>query len=429
MKVYPLENVKKVVDANGKLTVKVNSSLEGLTVTQAMLTEKTENGLKKLLSLEFCWLPAEVVEAYNNAQTAKEQKDVLVNKVWGNCLLNCKGCFAKQPDIFKGHQLIDPKVILDLIEEAAKNLGTKVVKYLGPSEFFRDKDVFKHLDRFAAMGVTLGVFIKDPMFGSDEEVEKLFGDQGLRTSEELIERLASYQNLRVLFNFRSFEEEKTNDLVRGGYEGKKDYAGNYKRVQTRALQLLYKHFAEKEFAKDQEARLMIINAPITAETVDEASEIFQYFTDRGLAICSSTSMQSGCGKSIYQELDTEFMEKFARYYAEAIKHSIKRGLIDSQYIGDFGPSPYAGIRHCMQLCNGLLIRETGLLLRCPGADHAEWQDEVTPAELVENGMVWAWQQTRNYAEDSLVNIGCLAKPRVFTAEFNARVMEIFHHID
>lgn len=428
MKVYPLENVKKVVDANGKLTVKVNSSLEGLTATEAMLTEKTENGLKKLLSLEFCWLPSEVVEAYNNAQTAKEQKDVLVNKVWGNCLLNCKGCFAKQPDIFRGHKLLSPETILNLIEEAAKNLGTKVVKYLGPSEFFRDRDVFKHLDRFAAMGVTLGVFIKDPMFGSDEEVEKLFGNQGLRTSEELIERLASYENLRVLFNFRSFEEEKTNYLVRGGYEGKKDYAGNYKQVQTRALQLLYKHFAEKEFAKGQEARLMIINAPITAETVNEASEIFQYFTDRGLAICSSTSMQSGCGKGIYQELDTEFMEKFARYYAEAIKHSIKRSLIDEAYVEAFGPSPYAGIRHCMQLCNGLLIRETGLLLRCPGADHAEWQDEITPAELVSQGLSWAWKKTRNFAENSKVNIGCLAKPRVFTAEFNARVMEIFHHM-
>lgn len=422
MKVYPLENAKKVVGVDGKLTVKINSSLEGLTATQAMLSEKTAEGFKKLLSLEFCWLPEEVVEAYNNAKTKKQQKRVLVEKVWGNCLLNCKGCFAKQPEIFKGHKLLSPETILNLIEEAVQKLGTKTVKYLGPSEFFRDKDVFKHLDRFRKMGVTLGIFVKDPMFGSDEETEKLFGNQGIRTAEQLIEKLASYENLRILFNFRSFEEEKTNDLVSGGYEGKQNYAGNYKHVQTRALQLLYKHFAEKEFARDREARLMIINAPVISATIDEAVEIFQYFTDRGLAICSSTSMQSGCGRDLYTELDNEFMDKFAKYYAEAIKHSIKRGLIDEAYVSEFGPSPYAGIRHCMQLCNGLLIRETGLLMRCPGADHADWQDEVTPAELVSQGLSWAWKKTRNFAENSKVNVGCLAKPKVFTAEFNAEVI-------
>lgn len=425
-KIYPLDNVKIVVGKDEKLTVKINPSLEGLAITEKDLEKKTETGLKKLLSLEFCWLPSSVVDAYNQAHSTEEQKEVLVYKVWGNCKLNCKGCFAKQPDIFKGNPLVKPEVILGLIEESVKKLGTKVVKYLGPSEFFRDREVFKHLDRFKAMGVSVGIFVKDPLFGSDEEVKELFGDQGFHTAEQLVVKLASYENLRILFNFRSFEEEKTNDLVRGGYEGKEDYAGNYKSVQTRALRLFYKYFAAKEFAKGKESRLMIINAPITAETIDEAYEIYTYFVDRGIPVCSTTSMQSGCGRGLYSniEVDPVFLKKFTEYYVKVNLYSVKRGIISEYYLSNFGPSPYAGINHCIQLCNGLLIRETGTLFRCPGADHSEWQDEITPSELINKGIVWAWQKTLNHAENSRMNVGCLAKPKIFTEEFNRQVMEL-----
>jgi hypothetical protein len=428
-KVYPLNSFEKVVDVNGKLTVKINPSLEGLTATQEILSEKTACGLKKLLSLEFCWLPSEVVEAYNSAKTAEEKHEVLVKKVYGNCKLNCKGCYAKQDNLFNGHDLIHPEKIMDLIEESVQNLGTKTVKYLGPSEFFRDKEVFKYLDRFETMGIILGIFVKDPMFGDDAQVEELFGNLGIHTVEQFVVRLASYKCLRLLYNFRSFDDKLTNDLVSGGYKGKEDYAGNYKEVQTRGLQLIYHHFAEVEFAEGREARLVIINAPITAETIDEAEEIFQYFTDRGLTVISTTSMQSGCGGKLYNELNVEFMKKFESYYAAVINYSIKRGLITREYVDQFGPSPYAGTNHCMQLCNGLLIRETGQLLRCPGADHELWRDNISPEELVKNGIEWAWKRTRNYAESCKVNIGCLAKERIFTEQFNARVIELLNKIE
>ena len=428
MKSYPLENASLMYGENGKLTVKINPSLEGLTATAEILNEKTANGLKKLLSLEFCWLPSGVVEAYNNAETAEEKKEALINRVYGNCKLNCKGCYAKQDNIFNGHDLIHPKKIIDLIEESVEKLGTKTVKYLGPSEFFRDKEVFRYLDRFDKMNIILGVFVKDPMFGDDEQVEALFGNQGIHTAEQLVVRLASYKCLRLLYNFRSFDDELTNNLVSGGYAGKEDYAGNYKETQTHGLELIYKHFAQAEFAKGKEARIVIVNAPITAETIDEAREIFEYFTDRGLTVISTTSMQSGCGGKLYNELDVEFMQKFEAYYASVISHSIKRGLITREYAESFGPSPYAGTNHCMQLCNGLLIRETGQLLRCPGADHSEWRDAISPEDLVINGIVWAWVRTRNFAEHTHVNIGCKAKDRIFTKQFNDNVMRLFRKI-
>jgi len=160
------------------------------------------------------------------------------------------------------------------------------------------------------------------------------------------------------------------------------------------------------------------------ETIDEAQEIFEYFVDRGLTVISTTSMQSGCGGKIYNELNIEFMKKFEAYYSKTISHSIKRGLITREYIEQFGPAPYAGTRHCMQLCNGLLIRETGQLMRCPGADHSEWRDNISPEDLVARGIVWAWQRTRNYAQDCKVNVGCLAKERIFTKQFNENVMQL-----
>jgi esterase/lipase superfamily enzyme len=421
MKKYPLNGIDPLfpnsLSTFASLGIKINPSLEGLTATEEMLSSK------KLLSLEFNWLPARVVETYNSAQTAITKKEVLVEKVYGNCKLNCKGCYVKQDDLFRNHNLIHPNQIMDLIEESVTNLGTKTVKYLGPSEFFRDQDVFKYLDRFQKMNVILGVFVKDPMFGDDQEVAKLFGNQGIHTSEELIIKLASYQNLRLLFNFRSFDEAKTNDLVRGGYQGKEDYAGNYKEVQTRALQLLYKHFALAEINKQRESRLVIVNTPITADTIDEAYEIFTYFIDRGVTVISTTSMQSGCGGGLYDKLNAEFMMKFQEYYVKIIKYSLKRGLISPDYFKKFGPSPYAGCSHCLQLCNGLLIRETGQLMRCPGADHEAWRDEITPEELLKNGLAWAWTKTRNYQENSKVNVGCLAKPKIFTPEFKEQVIK------
>jgi len=429
MKTYPLTETKSLFpnekDTFQSLGIKINPLLEGIEVTEKILAEKNNVGSKKLISLEFNWLPAEVVAAYNSAQTAIEKKQILVGKVYGNCQLNCKGCYVKQDNLFENHDLVYPEKILDLIAEAVKKLGTKTVKYLGPSEFFRDKDAFKHLDRFERMGVILGIFIKDPMFGDDAEVKRIFGDQGLDTSEKLIERIATYKNVRLLFNFRSFDEEITNDLVRGGYTGKTDYQGNYKLVQSRALQLLYKHFAKAEIEQGRESRLVIINTPITKETIDEAFEIFTYFVDRGVLVVSTTSMQSGCGGGIYGGLDEEFIKKFRSYYAKVIKYSLHRGLISGDYLQRFGPSPYAGISHCIQLCHGLLIRETGQLMRCPGADHAEWRDAITPSELLSHGLTWAWEKTKNYREASKINVGCLAKPKIFTPEFNYEViMEI-----
>lgn len=419
MKTYPLSEVTSLFTSDdstfSSIAVKINPSLEGITATKKMLQDK------KLLSLEFNWLPASVVQDYNSAKTDEAKKDVLVGKVYGNCKLNCKGCYVKQDNLFKGNNLIHPDQIMELIEESVNKLGTKTVKYLGPSEFFRDQDIFKYLDWFKRIGVILNVFVKDPMFGDDTEVESLFGNQGLHTSEELVIKLASYENLRILFNFRSFDEEKTNDLVRGGYKGKTDYSGNYKEVQTRALKLLYKYFAEAEINQGKEARLVIVNTPITAETIDEAYEIFTYFVNRGVTVISTTSMQSGCGSGLYDKLDQEFMDKFKNYYAQVIKYSLKRGLISRDYFKKFGPSPYAGCSHCMQMCNGLLIRETGQPMRCPGADHEAWRDEITPDELIKNGLSWAWEKTKNYSEKSKVNIGCLAKPKIFTEDFKSQV--------
>lgn len=428
MKIYPLSIVKSLFSSKNEtfqdLGIRINPVLEGICVTKDILQEKTATGEKSLISLEFNWLPNPVVEAYNNAKTDAEKKKILVEKVYGNCMLNCKGCYVKKDSLFQDHSLLYPEQVITLIEEAVRNLGTKALKYLGPSEFFRDKDAFDYLDRFKKLDVVLNIFAKDPMFGDDEEVRKLFGHIGLQTSDNFVKRLAEeYPNLRILYNFRSFDEEITNDLVRNGYTGKENYSGNYKAVQTRSIQLLYKYFVEKEIIKGKEPRLVILNTPITEETIGEALEIFQYFIDRGMLVCSTSTMQSGCG--IELKTSPDFIKKLISFYAKAMAYSVKRGLLPRGYFEKHCPSPYAGIGHCIQLCNGLLIRETGQLMRCPGADHAEWQDLVTSEELKKEGIVNAWRKTRNFREKTRVNILCLAKPEIFTRQFNQRVMKAY----
>jgi hypothetical protein len=408
-----------------EIGVRINSSLEGISLTEEMIDDEILKGTRKLRSLEFCWLPEEIVEKYNSS-TNKE--NVLVQDVYANCKLNCKGCYAKQPDLFKSHNLVSPKRILNLIEESVNNLGTKAVKYLGPTEFFRDKDVFYYLDRFRDMGVIFGVFVKDPMFGSDVEAKKMFGHLGITTSRELVRRLASYRNLRILFNFRSFDASITNDLVKGGYEGKEDYTVDYKMVQTKALQLFYEYFIVRELNEGREGRLLILNAPIVSETIDEAYKIYKYFVDRGVMVCSTVSMQSGCGGSLYKQKDDDFVRKLASYYARVNHYAVTKGIISQEYFEKYGPSPYAGAMHCMQMCSGVIIRETGQLMRCPGADHFEWVDKITPTELLSDGIVNAWTKTRNYKQELKVNIGCLAKPGIFTFDFKKEVIRQFKEL-
>ena len=422
----PLDHVKSLFQSEKQtfrdIGVKINPSVEGLgLVTVEELGRRNE---RPLLSLEFCWLPRHLVESYNSS-TATEREEVLVKKVWTNCPLNCKGCFVKNPALFGDHDLLYPEQIMTLIEEAVQKLGAKSIKYLGPTEFFRDPDAFEHLDRFEELGVTLGIFAKDPMFGSDKEVERVFGHIDLKTSEEFVAKLSKYRHLRILYNFRSFRSDVTNDLVRGGYQGKEDFPGNYHAIQTRSLHLLYEYLVRQELEAGREARLMMLNAPITPNTVMEALEIFKHFTDRGVTVCSTASMQSGCGSQLYVRQSPEFVAKLARYYAKAMQHSVRRGMIPRGYYEELGPSPYAGIAHCIQMCSGVIIRETGQLMRCPGADHAAWCDHLAPEELLKNGLAWAWKRTKNHAMEPRLNHGCLAKPDLFTAAFLREVMRLY----
>ncbi|MBU1167504.1 radical SAM protein [Patescibacteria group bacterium] len=418
MKTYPLTGVSPLFEHERQtfqeIGVKINPILEGVTIDDNFLAP-LPSGLKPLRSLEFCWLPTQIVEEYNQARDEAQQRELLEKKVYANCPLNCKGCFVKRDSLLLGQKLLHPEVIMRLIKEAVEKLGTKTIKYLGPTEFFRDPQAFEWLDRFQALDLIVGIFIKDPMFGDDAEVAVQFDHLGITSSEELIQKLASYPRLRLLFNFRSFDDQIQNNLVNGGDSRKIDYPKNYKTVQNRALKLLYKHLAKPELEQGRAARLVIINAPVVKSTINEALEIFKYFTDRGVPVLSTCSMASGKGQALYLNSTLSFFNDLAHYYAKATAYSIKRGLVSQAYTDQYGISPYAGIGHCFQLCNGLLIRETGQLIRCPGADHKEWRDKVTPEELVKEGIVTAWQKTRNYKQASCCNVGCLAKPRIFNS--------------
>lgn len=394
MKIYPLEHIAPLERDEMRLMI---PCLEGLIPTPEQLTSK------QLLSLEFCWVPTHIADAYRQTGSIEE--------LWSHCPLNCKGCFAKQPALFQGHDPLYPAQIFELIKEAVAELGTRTIKYLGPTEFFRDPEVFAHLDRFAELGVTLSIFAKDPLLGTDPE---------------FVERISQYPNLRILFNFSSFDDQLTNQLVQGGHPGVADRCPDYKSVQTRALKLLYEHFVQRDLERGRAPRLVVVNSLITPQTIGEAWEIYRYFTERGVVVCSTTSMQSGCGRQLYRQLDESFLEQFAQFYAQTLQYAVQHGLLTAEYVEQYGPSPFPGNAHCYQMCNGLIIRETGQLMRCPGADHEEWRDQITPQQLLEKGLAWAWPQTRNYQQPPAVDCGCLAKPAVFTPQFNQRVMEIYH---
>jgi hypothetical protein len=392
----------------------INRSLEGIEPEDARLEEEV-NGVRVMRSLEFDMVPKEVAVKFNDKSSLLERKETIRGLYDDICKLRCVDCYAREDALFSGqYNLLLPDEVLGNIISASRDLGTKSIKFMGPGEMLRDPELFTHLDKLRSLDLIVGLFTKDPMLGDDQEAKKAFGHIGVKSSEDLSEKLSEYENLRILFNLRSFDEIIQNGLVGGN---KKAYPLNYKKAQNRAIELLHKYMAKPEIERGKDSRLVIINAPIINATVDESLQIFTYFMDRGVPVISCASMQSGCGKSSYQSVD---LEKLSDYYALVCKYAIEKGLTTFEEVKRQNPSAYAGMVDCL-LSSNLLIRATGHVQRCPGKFDG-WI-EATPRSLKEEGIAEVWKNSKNYALGPVLNPGCPAKADIYNTDFSEEVIK------
>jgi hypothetical protein len=186
------------------------------------------------------------------------------------------------------------------------------MKLLGAGEPFENRDFLNFLIELDKRDIHTAIFTKGHVLGSDELVEKYFGKQGLKTSEELVCFLYNLKT-SILLGFNSFDREMQNSFV--GMEA----TSIYPNLRDRALTLLTSAGFNK-FIPNSPTRLAIVPAPIKPENISEIFDIYKWGLIRNIyvSVCPTTS--SGNGNT---ELKREASLNFASYIEEVKKLYVK----------------------------------------------------------------------------------------------------------
>ena len=133
------------------------------------------------------------------------------------CLHNCPACFNEQSMVYSkekrdlsgrstgGHnQIMSLDQTMNVIDQAisiAQDEGHdfRSVKFLGPGELLLNKQLFTIIEEYYKRGVTLNIFTKGALLGSDKLSREYHGISAL----DLIDKLFSCENIGLLFSFQS----------------------------------------------------------------------------------------------------------------------------------------------------------------------------------------------------------------------------------
>jgi hypothetical protein len=382
MKIKP--NVKSILPK--KIPKGYRLVVDGWSYTQNKLKEKLKDGTRKLLTLDISISPSEFVKKVNQGNLSELTKRVEL--YYGMiCPNNCRGCFEKG-DV--RNFLLSFDDVKNYIEQALE-LGLEFVKFLGPGELITNPDLFKVLDYFQEKNIKIGIFTKGCILGDDELAKKY---QKV-SSEELVEKICSYDVTRILIDCRTFDEEKANRLTNSKSK-------NYAKARNRAIELLIKNGMNDDLFCQ---RLALQTNPVTAENIDEILEIFKWGTERNIPVCVTPTMVSGRGRFLVKESrESEFQEKLIQLYTDIYIYLIERGIMTLEQLQEEEVSSYAGTAPCNQLSCGMFIRKDGVVQRCPGNDYDEF---IIAKDIRKKSLKEIWMQSQNYALGPVFNNKCV----------------------
>ena len=353
------------------------------------------------------------------AQEKRDLKGKLIKDESGNYILN------------KIMTLKDTLNIIDQAIEIAREEGHefKSVKFLGPGELLMNPQLFEIIEAYNERGVQLNIFTKGALLGSDELAQKY---QGM-SAKELVDRLASYDNVGLLMSFQSFDADLQESLVTSR-KGNNDVKGllGYAKIREQAMEYLFNSEFYKEKMTD---RVCIINAPIVPENIDESFDLYTFFVERGTPIVMTPSMLSGKGCGQYDRQDEtinreEWQNKLVELYARIYAYNIEKGIQTDEQIRKEGIASYVGAEPCNQVSTGLYIRANGIVQMCPG----RFDKETVFANIWETPLKDIWKNSPNKKRGidnphNLVNNRCPAKDgRAFPEDFYERVMRRYEQL-
>lgn len=391
-----------------------------------------ENATSGLYILDIEHIPDVLVKKHNDQN---DSENVESNYRKDLCLHKCPFCFNEENVVYSQNKtdangktiinkmmtLEDTLKVIDQAIDIAKSEGHdfKSVKFLGPGELTINPQLFEIIEAYAKRKINMGIFTKGAVLGDDELAKKY----QKMTAKQLVDKLAKYNNVSLIFSFQSFNDDLQNSMVTTKNKG----IQNYSKIREKAIENV---FNSAFYKNGMTNRICMINAPITPENIDESFEIYKFFIERGTQVVMTPSMISGkgCGEIERQKKETDnevFNNKLIDLYANIYAYNEKKEIQTKKEILKEGISSYAGAAPCNQVSTGLYIRANGLVQMCPG----RFDEETIFRNVQDVPLKEIWENSPNKKRgidnsNNLVNNKCPAKDgRVFPEEFYDKVMK------
>jgi MoaA/NifB/PqqE/SkfB family radical SAM enzyme len=341
------------------------------------------------------------------------------------CSLRCPHCFQSNQLPYKFKKQLSWEETISIIDQA-KDLGLKYVKILGAGEPFENTKFLDFLIELDKRDIHTAIFTKGHVIGSDELVKQYFGERGIYTSEQLVERLYKLKT-SILLGFNSFDEEIQNTSVG---VGKRHQLSNYVELRDRALMLLTEK-GFNEFRPNTPTRLSLVVAPFKPENVDGVLDIYKWGNLRNIYVAACPTTSSGNGhKELSREERKDFnayIKKVKQTYIDIYKWALATGAINKEDFLKHGVSLYPGGHPCNQVAGGFYIKLDGTAYICPGNDTEKF---FISNDVVNTPLKEIWVNSPNYklAAQNKFNFGCLARGNSFFAGYPNFYNDVFEKV-
>jgi MoaA/NifB/PqqE/SkfB family radical SAM enzyme len=377
------------------------------------------------MDVEFAW--------NDLVQKAKDGKVDLVDNY--PCGGNCPGCYNVDPVYRDIKNLMKWQEVVEQIDEARK-IGLYSIKFLGLGDFFQNPDIFDILDAIAERNIKFGIFTKGAELGSDELAKQIHGKHGIRdnnvnSAQDLVTRLAEYDNVSILLGFNSFMPQ-IQDAFLGSFDRKTNYhinrttyqfenrgITNYTEKRDQALQNLVEAGFNNP-AKGQ--RLSLIAAPCMFEQITEMPDIYEWAAHRNIPVIIVPTMESGEKAQKLLKINTTKdpnHDKVVDLFVQIYSRGIDKGILTFDQLKNEGISPYIGMAPCNQIANGLYMRLNGQIQICPGRS----DPESVYGNIHEKPLSEIWYNSPNYALGPIMNNWCPAKKEGLPKSVQERVLQ------
>jgi MoaA/NifB/PqqE/SkfB family radical SAM enzyme len=345
--------------------------------------------VKKLLTLDIN-IPEDSFAASVNGEQEDRRTKMFAKSY--PCPHSCPGCFnnatVKNP-------IMSMEELYSVLEQAL-SLGLESVKFLGPGELTINPKLFEILDWLQERNITIGIFTKAAVMGSDTLAQKYHGMNSL----EFTKRLINYPNVTFLIGGRSFDPKIENKFIPTRWPDLRDKF-DYHEARNIAIERLCEAGMNSNRNKP---RISIQANPVTAETIDGVFEMFEWSTDRNIPICITTTMVSGKGHGLIRsQQQIEFEESYEDLSVKIYTDLLSRGIFTKERLKHEGVSPYVGMAPCNQLTHGLYIHYDGEVWMCPGNDTENF---IVHPNVRNTSLVDIWTKSKNY-QINAYNNGCV----------------------